>query len=93
MATALRIPGEVTEDGRLVVELPAELPRGPVFVTVESQDEGELELTEEDLLGLGLTAQEIAEAPEIGAWANEPDAPSGEAFVEQIRRAPVRYKW
>lgn len=93
MSTALRIRGEVTEDGRLVAELPAELPRGPVLITLEPQDEDGLELTEEDLLGLGLTAQDIAEAPEIGAWANEKDTLSGEELVEQMRSAPVRYKW
>jgi hypothetical protein len=35
MKTALRVEGEITEDGHLVVELPPETPRGRVVVTLE----------------------------------------------------------
>lgn len=89
----LRMRGEVTEDGRLVVELPAELPRGRVLVTVEPEGDNDFDVAEEDLRGLGLTAREIARAPEIGSWADDPETPSGAEFVERIRRAPVRYEW
>jgi hypothetical protein len=40
MKTALRIEGEITEDGHLVVELPPETPRGRVVVTLEPVPEG-----------------------------------------------------
>jgi hypothetical protein len=67
---SLSLEGEVTEDGRLVVILPSDVPRGRVRVTVELAPEA-LELSEEDLRGLGLTAQEIASSPEVGAWGQE----------------------
>jgi len=93
MKKAHRVPGEITEDGRLVLELPADLPQGRVAVTVEPVDENDFDVTDEDLCGLGLTAEEIAGAPEIGSWAGEPGLRSGAEFVERIRRAPVRYTW
>src|SRR5215467_3720764 len=59
MKIALRVEGEITEDGHLLVALPPELPRGRVVVTLEMLPEEDLDLTEEDLRGAGLTAQEI----------------------------------
>ena len=69
MKTALRVEGEITEDGHLLVDLPPELPRGRVVVTLEPLPEDDLELAEEDLMGTGLTAEDIASSPGIGAWA------------------------
>jgi hypothetical protein len=74
MKTVLRVEGEITEDGHLLVELPPELPHGRVAVTLEPLDEDDLELAEEDLTGAGLTAEEIALSPEIGAWAEDDEA-------------------
>lgn len=106
MKTALRLEGEITEDGQLIVDLPPEFPRGRVVVTLEplpaalasgeerldaiytlletrcetgevdvaarhDEHQDDLELTEEDLKGAGLTAEEIASSPEIGAWASD----------------------
>ncbi|HEX3125816.1 MAG TPA: hypothetical protein VH394_00650 [Thermoanaerobaculia bacterium] len=88
----LRIEGEVTADGHLLVELPSELPQGRVLVTLEPLTEDDLELTEDDLEGRGLTAEEIAGAPEIGAWAGD-EMLSGEEYVERLRRAAPRYSW
>lgn len=51
-----------------------------------SLPEDDLELTEEDLKGAGLTAEEIALSPEIGAWAEDDEAPSGAEYVEKLRR-------
>ena len=93
MKTALRIEGEITKDGHLVIDLPPELPRGRVVVTLESLPEADLELTEEDLNGAGLTAEEIASAPEIGAWAENGEGESGAEYVEKLRRAAPRYSW
>jgi len=93
MKIALRVEGEITEDGHLLVDLPPELPRGRVVVTLEPLPEEDLELTEEDLGGAGLTAEEIASSPEIGAWAGEGEAQSGAEYVEQLRRASPRYSW
>lgn len=92
MKTVLRVEGEITEDGHLLVDLPSELPRGRVVITLEPLSEEGLELTEEDLRGAGLTAEEIASSPEIGAWKDS-DEQSGAEYVETIRRASHRYSW
>jgi len=87
MKTALRLEGEITEDGHLALDLPPEVPRGRVVVTLEPLADDELELSEEDLKGASLTAEEIAHAPEIGAWADDREMLSGAEYVETIRRA------
>lgn len=93
MKTVLRVEGEITEDGHLLVDLPPELPRGRVVITLEPLSEDDLELTEEDLRGAGLTAEEIAASPEIGAWTEDGEERSGAEYVETIRRASHRYSW
>ena len=93
MKSVLRVEGEITEDGHLVVDLPPELPRGRVVVTLEPLPMDALELTEEDLKGAGLTAEEIASSPEIGAWAKTGEGQSGAEYVEKLRRASPRYSW
>jgi hypothetical protein len=93
MKTALRVEGEITEDGHLLVDLPPELPHGRVVVTLEPLFEDDLELTEEDLKGAGLTAEEIVLSPEIGAWGEERDVQSGAEYVEKLRRASPRHSW
>ena len=67
MKSVLRIEGEITKDGHLLVEL-------------------------EDLKGAGLTAEEIAASPEIGAWADDPEVCSGAEYVDQLR-GTSRYSW
>ena len=91
MKIALRVEGEITEDGQLRVDLPLDLPRGRVVVTLEPLPEEDLALAEEDLKGAGLTAEEIASSPEIGAWAGESEAQSGAEYVEKLRRASGRF--
>ena len=93
MKIALRVEGEITEDGHLRVELPPELPRGRVVVTLEPLPEDDLKLTDEDLRGAGLTAEEIASSPEIGAWAEGGETESGAEYVEKLRRAAPRFSW
>jgi hypothetical protein len=94
MKIALRVEGEITADGHLLVELPPELPRGRVVITLEPLSEEEhLDVSDEDLQGAGLTAQEIAESPEIGAWADDAQIPSGAEYVERLRQTPPRYSW
>lgn len=92
MKMILRIEGEITEDGHLLIELPSETPPGRVVVTLEPMQDEDLELTDEDLRGKGLTAEEIAASSEIGAWAGD-EAQSGAEYVEQVRRAASRYSW
>lgn len=86
------LEGEVTEDGRLVVTLPPDVPRGRVRVTVELAPEA-LDLSEDDLRGLGLTAQEISSSPEIGAWRQESSALDGERYVEALRGVRSSCRW
>ena len=93
MKRALRLEGEITEDGHLVVDLPPEMPRGRVVVTLEPVPEEAFKLAEEDLKGAGLTAEEIAASPEIGAWAEDRETESGAEYVEKVRRASPRYSW
>jgi hypothetical protein len=93
MKNALRVEGEITEDGHLLVDLPPEIPSGRVVVTLELLSDDDLELTEEDLRGAGLTAEEISSSPEIGAWAKGEGEQSGAEYVETIRRASPRYAW
>jgi hypothetical protein len=79
MKNALRVEGEITEDGHLLVDLPPACPSGRVIVTLELLSTDDLVLTEEDLRGEGLTAEEISASPEIGAWTERPRpaTPSG----------------
>jgi hypothetical protein len=93
MKTPLTVEGEITEDGHLLVDLPPEMPRGRVVVTLELVPEDDLELTDEDLKGSGLTAEEIAQSPEIGAWSEDREVQSGAEYVEKLRRASPRYSW
>ena len=93
MKTSLHVEGEITEDGHLLVDLPPELPRGRVLLTLELIPEDDFELTPEDLQGLGLTAEEIARSPEIGAWADGGEVESGADFVERLRRPRPGYAW
>ena len=93
MKSALKVEGAITEDGHLVVELPPQLPRGPVLVTLEPLAEDALDLQEADLLGAGLTAEEIAHSPEIGAWSDLLEIESGADFVDRLRGASLRYSW
>lgn len=93
MRSVLRIEGEITKDGHLLVELPPELPHGRVVVTLEPLSEESPDLTEEDLKGAGLTAEEIASSPEIGAWADDPEVRSGAEYVDHLRGTSPRYSW
>jgi len=39
----------------------------------------------------GLTAEEIAQSQEIGAWSEDPQVQSGAEYVEKLRLASPRY--
>jgi hypothetical protein len=94
MKTPLIMEGEITEDGHLLVDLPPELPHGRVVVTLELVPKDDLELSDENLMGIiGLTAEEIALSPEIGAWSVDSQVQSGAEYVEKLRRASPRYSW
>jgi hypothetical protein len=115
MSDMIVLEGTITEEGRLVVELPADAPRGTVEVTIAAKSnqkrpkflskeeeiaweeayDPELEALWEDYVKngpIGATAQEIANAPEFGAWADRTDIISGEDYVEKLR-SRRRYTW
>ncbi len=92
MRETLSLEGEITEDGRLLVELPANAPRGRVVLTLVRPSEKDLNLTDEDLQGLGLAAEEIAASSRIGAWADGPEVAPGQ-YVENLRQPRPRYEW
>ena len=91
-ATSLTLRGEVTEDGRLIVSLPPDVPHGPVRVTVEMVPEA-LELSDDDVRGMGLTAVEIASSPDLGTWGQEGPLLDGASFVEALRSPRPSYRW
>jgi hypothetical protein len=94
MREALSLEGEITEDGQLIVELPADAPRGRVVLTLMQPSAAEdLDLTDEDLQGLGLAAEDIAASPQIGAWADDPEMATGAKYVENLRQPRPRYEW
>jgi hypothetical protein len=101
MSDILIFEDVVGEDGKLVLEIPPDGPRGDVRVTIERVSksaepkltpeeeayyDAQLEelLSDENLNGLGQTAEEIANAPEVGMLADS-DTPDGETYVENLR--------
>ena len=112
MTETIILEGEVGEDGRLVVQIPPDGPRGPVEVIVRKvaperpapeltpEQEAALDAELEALLddpatfdGLGLTAGEIANSPEIGIWADREDMRDSAAYVEKIRSRRRKRHW
>ena len=104
MADMITVNGKVTEDGKLVVELPPNTPHGNVEVTLRQLDtEAEHHLSTEDeatldaefealindpltFAGAGLTAEEIAQSPEIGIWKNREEMADPAAYIINLRR-------
>ena len=98
MSDILIIEGEATDDGELILQLPPDRPRGRLRITIESAPENpelsdadydaELEelLNDDNPYGLGLTADEIAKSPEIGAWAHRTDITDSVEFIAEQRR-------
>ena len=115
MSDMIVVEGTITEDGKLIIELPDDAPRGAVEITIaaktypkrpkflskeeeiawEEAYDPELEALWEDYVKNGptvATAEEIANAPEFGAWAGRTDIISGEDYVETIR-SKRRHTW
>jgi hypothetical protein len=49
-------------------------------------------LTDENLRGQGLTAEEIANAPEIGIWKDRTDMGDSVEYVERMRRESTQHR-
>lgn len=95
MTAAIIVYGEVTEDGRLIIDaLPPDAPRGQVQVMITNvtesgltpEEEAELTALELNPEGMGLTTDQIAQAPEIGLWKDRTDIKDSVEFVNELRR-------
>jgi len=93
MQKTMKLEAEITEEGQLLVDLPADSPRGHVVLTVEPAAADDVEIEETSLQGLGLTVGEIARAPEIGAWAGSSSDMDGSRYVDEQRGRDRRYRW
>jgi len=106
MTAIIELKGTVTEDGRLIVELPPEFPPGEVMVRIapaaEAEDTSAPEESDPDLEtlfdempinGLGQTVGEIAGAPEIGSSADSPITDSVAYVAGLRRRMGRRHQW
>src|SRR4051794_23447548 len=73
---------------RIIVETPEETPPEPEINEDDPDYDPELEalLTDENLRGQGLTAEEIAKSPEIGIWKDRTDMGDSVDYVERMRR-------
>jgi hypothetical protein len=101
MADAIIVEGEVTEDGRLILPpLPPDAPRGRVEIRISPKDAAVALSADDEILsdeelealirkyphGMGLTAGEIAQSPEIGMWKDRTDIGDSVEFVSELRR-------
>ena len=95
MHHAVTIEGNVTDDGRLEAEIPEDAPRGRVRVTLVSADDASEDLasSDRDLHGLGLSAADIAQSPEMGSWGSSAEVPDGAVYVDRLRHGSPRYRW
>lgn len=94
---------EVGEDRKIVLQLPPDAPVGKLTFSLtqvetspewSAQDEAAFQakvaafFNDPELrYGEGLMSDEIAQAPEVGAWADRADITDSVEFVERMRRA------
>ncbi len=90
--TILHLTGKITEDGKLVVELPEGLPSGDVELTLKVSEEEDPEnrpWTEEELREAFVftpkSGAEIIAAGLTGGWEDHGITDSA-AWVEEVRR-------
>lgn len=96
--TVIVIKGTVSEDGRLVVTLPPDTPRGDVEVVLRriaaTEADTALDETLEAVLndpamfsGSGQTMGEIVQSPAIGMWENRSDMLHPTQWLAERRRS------
>lgn len=102
MSDILILEENIGEDGKLVLQIPPDGPRGDVQIIVKQvtksvepeishEDvyyDAELEelLSDENLNGLGLTAEESVKSPAIGMWKDRADMVDSVQYVQEMRR-------
>ncbi len=98
MTDKVIVQGEINNDGELIIQLPPDVPRGSVKVTIEQASinieiddfDEELEAIIDDSLNSeSLTMGEI-ELPDAPIF--DDDFPDGKIYVDQIR-SKRRYAW
>lgn len=72
---ALKLPGKITTDGKLIVELPQDVEATDVLVTIEAVDDDEV-----------WTEEELAELHQLLAMPPEPK--TGAEIVAELRNEP-----
>jgi hypothetical protein len=72
------LKGVITTDGRLEVDLPADLPPGPV----------EIEIRQTKVTGVSLG--ELLESGLVGLWADRTDIEDNAEFARNLRRRASR---
>lgn len=97
MTDKIILQGEINEQGELIIQLPSDMPRGAVQVTIEHTTEFENNTLDEELEqlitesinseGLPMGEIELPDEPVFGK-----DFPDGKTYVEQIRKKR-RYSW
>jgi hypothetical protein len=80
--TVIHLTGRITEDHRLEVELPDDLPVGAVDVTLHIQ--------EASMTFAGKTGAEIVQKLiETDGWWDSPEITDGGEWVEELRRKEI----
>jgi hypothetical protein len=77
MATII-LQGTITPEGELQVELPDNLPPGPVEVEIRQPEEK------------GVTLGELLDSGLVGIWENRTDVEDSVEFARQLRRRASR---
>ncbi|MBI5671572.1 MAG: hypothetical protein HZC41_26570 [Chloroflexi bacterium] len=72
------LKGIITDDGNLQVEIPPDLPPGPVEVEIRRQEIR------------GITLGEILKSDLIGMWADREDITDSVEFARELRRRASR---
>lgn len=70
--------GVITEDGRLEIELPKDLPAGKVEVIIRPESVG------------GVRLGDIVESELAGLWADREDIPDSVEYARELRRRASR---
>jgi hypothetical protein len=82
MMETITVKGVITDDGQLKVEIPPDLPPGPV----------EVEIRPEVPRVEGVTLGELLESGLLGLWKNREDITDSVEFARELRKRASRRK-
>ena len=78
--SSIIVQGVITDDGELQIEVPSDLPPGPVEV--------EIRLPEAQ----GITSEEILASDFVGMWEDRADIGDSTEYAQELRRRASRRK-